>query len=130
MKSLYCLLITTLLTVASYGADKVTRSIKGLEGYGENGIVVSIDDRHPLHKGQDAKAIKAKVELQLKKAGFKITDTSNGDYIWMQVVPIRINDVATLRRSNLIAHRQMEDQEWRGKVARQVAFRMGRHDVF
>ena len=40
MKSLHCLLITTLLAVTSYGAEKVLPSQNGLEGYGENGLHV------------------------------------------------------------------------------------------
>ena len=69
MKALYCLLIAALLTVTSYEADKVAQVVNGLEEYEENGLQVIIDDQQQYNKGQDTKAIMAKIELQLKKSG-------------------------------------------------------------
>ena len=86
MKSLYCLLTTTLLAVTSSGVDKVLPSRHyGLEGFGEDGIRVRIEDRdnqpdsRPLTK-IELRTIKAQIELRLKQAGFKIAKPNEGSY--------------------------------------------------
>ncbi|SVE42794.1 uncharacterized protein METZ01_LOCUS495648, partial [marine metagenome] len=42
MKALYYLLITSLLTITSYGADKPIPSLNGFEGWGKDGVNIIV----------------------------------------------------------------------------------------
>tara|TARA_Y100000588_G_C14095150_1_gene856261 strand:- start:76 stop:534 length:459 start_codon:yes stop_codon:yes gene_type:complete len=109
MKTLNCLLITTLLVATSYGADKILPSLNGLEGYGENGLSASFSPKHnpnPL--------LKTHAENILKKAGFKINEAS-GDHIWLAIIPINKGDKKTFQNSHMHIYRNMDFTTKAGK---------------
>ena len=110
MKSLYCLLITTLLAVTSYGAEKVLPSQHGLEGYGENGLHVFFQERF----NPNPTRLITHAENILKKAGFKI-DQASSDVIWIGVIPTKINGKVVSRTAHMDAYRDMEFTTKSGK---------------
>tara|TARA_Y100001934_G_C12066491_1_gene637954 strand:+ start:113 stop:589 length:477 start_codon:yes stop_codon:yes gene_type:complete len=85
-----------LLSLASNinALDKAEWSTSSLEGFGENGLAVTVETRKPEQKGQDASAIKTHLESLLKNAGFKIVDpkrTTNHGSIYIAIYPIKLN---------------------------------------
>jgi len=114
MKNL--ILIIMLFSLNAIGADKIEWSKSGLEGFGGDGLAVIVEDRHPTQKDQDSKAIKMEVEALLKNAGFKINDVNNSaDYVWITIVPIKVNDIAVLHHAVLQTNRIVEYTTKAGK---------------
>lgn len=100
-----------LLSLNLHGADKVLPSQYGLEGYGESGLRVgfsTIDNPKPA-------LMKAHAENMLTKAGFKINEAQSSDWIWIGVIPIKVNGKVVLRTVHMHLYRDLEFTTKSGK---------------
>ena len=114
MKSLYYLLITTLLTVTSYGADKVVPGT-GWEGWGESGYSITFHNYDNIFTPAEIKSSESQVESKLKTIGL---DRKDGSSFSIQIYPMFIRSSAwtwTLPRWNVQPRRICERQTKDGK---------------
>ena len=101
MKSLYCLLITTLLTVASYGADNPDQ----LKGYFDRPIGIRVQK----YKGENHEAIRNLVAKLLIKAGAKIYKEGPYDHdIFIAAAPIVVDGKIVQYYITVMPNRKME----------------------
>ena len=109
MKALYYLLITTLLTVTSYGADKPIPSLNGFEGWGKDGVNIIVLNPE-RHTPQEVKAIESQMQLALVKGDLKrITGAS--DAIQVDVRYIKLTETILTEVRMWVGR----DAEWKTK---------------
>tara|TARA_B100001123_G_scaffold72211_1_gene80996 strand:- start:747 stop:1484 length:738 start_codon:yes stop_codon:yes gene_type:complete len=100
-KFFFVFLLASLLD--AWAAEKTIISTNGLEGFGDNGLSVSLSKIH----NPNSFKVKAHAENILKKVGYKINQSSR-DAIWLAAVGIELNGNVVARHGHLHCYRDME----------------------